>query len=67
MNQNESEDHTWKTHMETLMKRKTVIETAEIIKSAISEWYFERGIPEPRWQTKKDPDWWIEEKKKYEK
>jgi hypothetical protein len=48
------------------MKRKTLIETADIIKSAISEWYFEHGIPEPRWQVKKDPDWWIEEKKKYE-
>jgi len=67
MNQNESEDHIWKTHMETLMRRKRVMETGEIISKAIGDWYFENGISEPRWRTQKDPDWWIEEKKKYEK
>lgn len=46
--------------------RKRVMETGEIISKAISDWYFESGIPEPKWRIKKDPDWWIEEKKKYE-
>lgn len=51
--------------METLMMRKRVMETGEIISKAISDWYFEHGVPEPRWRTQKDPDWWIEEKRKY--
>lgn len=36
------------------------METSEKLKKAISDWYFEQGIPEPLWQSKKDPDWWIE-------
>ena len=46
--------------MEMLMKRKRQIETGEIICKAISDWYFEHGIPEPNWVVKKDPDWWTE-------
>ena len=46
--------------METLMKRKKQIETGDIIRKAISEWYFEHGMSEPNWESKTDPEWWIE-------
>ena len=46
--------------MKTLMKRKKQIEIGETIRKAISDWYFEHGKPEPNWEVKKDPDWWIE-------
>lgn len=36
------------------------MEIGETIRKAISDWYFEQGKPEPLWQVKKDPDWWIE-------
>jgi hypothetical protein len=56
-------DHTdliWKTHMETLMKKKKILETKEIIDQAIWEYYFEKGLPVPRWKVEKDPQWWID-------
>lgn len=43
----------WKIHMETLMKKKKVIETKDIIRKAISDWYLENGIPEPPWRSNK--------------
>lgn len=42
------------------MKRKKLIEVGDTIRKAISDWYFENGIPEPNWKPKKDPDWWAE-------
>ncbi len=46
--------------METLMKRKKIIETKEIIEKAICDWYFERGLDVPQWKMQKDPQWWID-------
>ena len=36
------------------------MEIAQIIDSAIYEYYSEKGLPVPRWKTKKDPQWWID-------
>lgn len=58
--QNDHTDPTWKTHMETLMMRKRVIETKEVIDQAIWEWYFEHGLEVPNWKMQKDPQWWID-------
>jgi hypothetical protein len=58
--QNENTDPTWKTHMETLMKRQRRIEIAEVIDEAIWRWYFEHGKEVPNWKMKKDPQWWTD-------
>lgn len=42
------------------MKKKRIIETKEIIESAIFEWYFEQGKPVPDWKANEDPQWWID-------
>lgn len=52
--------------METLMKRKKQIETGDIIRKAIGEWYFEHGMSEPNWKVK-DEEWWIEYLKSLDK
>ena len=57
---NENTDPTWKTHMETLMRRQRMIEIAEIIDEAIWRWYFEQGKEVPNWKSQKDPQWWID-------
>ena len=57
-NLNDNTDPTWKTHMETLMKKKRILETKEIIEQTIWEYYFEKGLPVPRWRMQKDPQWW---------
>ena len=62
----ESEDPSWRIHMQTLMKRKRNMEVAQIINEAIEEWYSERDLPVPDWKMKKDPDWWIEYLKELE-
>jgi len=41
------------------MKKAKILETKEIIEQAIWQYYFEKGLPVPRWQMQKDPDWWI--------
>jgi len=46
--------------METLTKRKRSMEVAQIIDSAIWEWYSERGLEVPNWKMQKDPDWWVD-------
>jgi hypothetical protein len=46
--------------METLMKKKRIIETKEIIDQAIWEYYFEKGLPVPKWRMEKDPQWWTD-------
>jgi hypothetical protein len=56
----ENTDPTWKTHMETLMKRMRQTEIAEIIDEAIWKWYFEQGKEVPNWKSQKDPQWWID-------
>jgi hypothetical protein len=56
----ESEDHIWRTHMLTLMKRKKSMEVGQIIDSAIEEYYSEKGLPVPRWKMERDPQWWID-------
>jgi hypothetical protein len=50
----------WIMHMETLTKRKRSMEVAQIIDSAIWEWYSERGLEVPNWKMQKDPDWWVD-------
>ena len=46
--------------METLMMKKRVIETKEVIDQAIWEYYFEKGLPVPKWKMMRDPQWWID-------
>jgi hypothetical protein len=57
--QNDPTDPIWQMHMKILTQRKKQMEIGETIRKAISDWYFENGMPEPDWYTK-DPDWWTE-------
>ena len=36
------------------------MEIAQIIDSALEEYYAELGLPVPNWKRKKNPDWWRE-------
>jgi hypothetical protein len=45
--------------MQTLTQRKNQMEIGETIRKAISDWYFENGMPEPLWETS-DPSWWTD-------
>ena len=63
---NENTDLTWQTHMQTLMKRKRVIETAQTIDRALWEWYSNKGLEVPDWKTQEDPQWWIDYLKELE-
>lgn len=36
------------------------MEIAQIIDSAIFEYYSEKGMEVPKWKTKKNPEWWTE-------
>jgi hypothetical protein len=56
----EEEDPMWKIHMLTLMRRKKNMETAQIIDSALFEYYSEKGMEVPNWKKTKDPQWWID-------
>jgi len=42
------------------MKRKRSMEVAQIIDSALFEYYSEKGLPVPNWRQNKDPQWWID-------
>ena len=53
----ESEDHIWTMHMQTLMKRKKNMETAQIIDKALFEYYSEKGMEVPKWR-KPINTWW---------
>ena len=53
------EANTWKTHMQTLMKRKRNMEVKQIIDDALFEWYSERGLEVPQWKMQRNPEWWI--------
>ena len=55
-----NEDPTWKTRMQTLMRRKKSIGISQKIDSILFEWYSERDMEVPNWKMKTDPDWWIE-------
>ena len=55
----ENEDPTWRTHMQTLMRRKMNLQIAQIIDDILYEYYSEQGKPVPKWK-RKDPDWWID-------
>lgn len=56
----DNEDPSWKIHMQTLMKRKRNMEVAQIIDSALFEYYSEKGLSVPNWKVVKDPQWWKE-------
>jgi len=58
--QNEHTDRMWSTHMQTLTRRMKNMEVAQIINDAILEWYSDQGQEVPRWNTQKDPQWWID-------
>lgn len=45
--------------MQTLMKRKKSMETAQIIDSALFEYYSEKGMEVPNWKSNKNPQWWV--------
>ena len=46
--------------MMTLTKRMMMTRTRETIEKTISEWYFEKGIPEPHWKPNRNPQWWTD-------
>ena len=51
----------WKTHMQTLMRRKKNLQVAQIIDDALYQYYVvERGEKVPNWRYIKDADWWLE-------
>ena len=56
-----NEDPTWKTRMQTLMRRKKNLQIAQTIDDALYQYYvIERGQKVPNWRYIKDADWWIE-------
>jgi hypothetical protein len=59
-NHYENEDPTWQIRMKMLMTRKRNMEIAQIIDSAIYEYYSEKDLPVPDWKMKKNPQWWID-------
>ena len=59
-------DPIWQMHMQALTKRKRNMEIAQIIDSAIYEYYSEKGLQFPNWKLKKDPQWWIDYLKELE-
>ena len=56
----ESEDHTWKMYMQTLMKRKKNMEIAQTINDAIEGYYLAQSKPVPNWRQDRNPQWWID-------
>ena len=57
----ENEDPTWKTHMQTLMRRKKNLQIAQTIDDALYQYYtVERGQDVPNWRYIKDAQWWID-------
>jgi hypothetical protein len=64
MSKQNPKNHTdlmWQMHMQTLMKRKRNMETAQTIDEALYQYYtVERGVPVPNWKTNKNPQWWID-------
>ena len=46
--------------MMILTQRMKTITIGDKVCQAISDWYFENGMPEPNWRVDKDPQWWLE-------
>ena len=60
-------DPIWQMHMQTLMKRKRNMEIAQIIDSAIYEYYSENRSFSSKLETKKrSKQWWIDYLKELE-
>ena len=57
--QNDPTENIWKMHMQTLTKRKRIIEIGETIDKVLYEWYSERGREVPKWKINSSPSWWI--------
>ena len=55
-----NEDPIWRTRMQTLTTKKRNMEIAQIIDSAIFEYYSEKGLPVPQWRQQKNPQWWVD-------
>ena len=55
----ENEDPMWRTHMQTLMKRKRNMEIAQTIDEALFRYYSEQGKDVPKWKQSQ-PQWWID-------
>ena len=55
-----NEDPIWRTRMQTLTTKKRNMEIAQIIDSAIFEYYSEKGLPVPQWKQQKNPQWWVD-------
>ncbi len=52
-NQPERNDPTWKMQMKNLTKTILGIEIDRKVRKAITEYYKEKGIPEPNWRNNK--------------
>ena len=46
--------------MQMLTTKKRNMEIAQIIDSAIFEYYSEKGLPVPQWRQQKNPQWWVD-------
>ena len=55
-----NEDPIWRTRMQMLTTKKRNMEIAQIIDSAIFEYYSEKGLPVPQWRQQKNPQWWVD-------
>ena len=42
------------------MEKAKILETKEVIEQTIWQYYFERGLPVPRWKMDKNPQWWLD-------
>ena len=47
-------------NMKFLWTRIKKIRTAEIIDSAIQEYYDTKGMLVPKWKMEKNPQWWVD-------
>ena len=52
-NHNENEDLTWLNRMESLKMRMNGYELDRKVRKAISDYYAEKGIPEPNWRRRR--------------
>ena len=46
--------------MQMLTTKKRNMEIAQIIDSAIFEYYSEKGLHVPQWRQQKNPQWWVD-------
>ena len=64
MSEQNPKNHTdlmWQMHMQTLMRRKKNMETAQTIDDALYQYYtVENDLPVPNWRQIKDPEWWVQ-------